>query len=210
MLTGKHPFALSMMRNWLPLPVHETTIGAAAKAHGYANGYIGEWHLDEWDGDPRHGDARNALTPAGPRRMGFDFWHAHGIDHRHFSWRNMSTNGSVVEGVEPQPDHETDVALGYLANRDRERDGTKPFCLFLAWSPPHDLWGPRRNPAAGRQYAAPERFEALYRDPHLPVRCNAQRDAYLQARARLLRGGELAGREFRAPARWPRRARPSR
>jgi arylsulfatase A-like enzyme len=180
MFTGKHPFSTGMMRNWLRLPVGEATLGKAAEAHGYDTGYVGKWHLDEWDGDPARGDARNALTPAGPRRMGFRFWHANGCDHRHFAWRYFTTDDRMIDGEGPQMDHETDVAIEYLRNANGERDAAKPFCLALSWSPPHDLHGgPRYVPGVGgRQYAAPERFEALYRRPDLPMRANAQRDLY--------------------------------
>jgi uncharacterized sulfatase len=179
LITGRQPFSLGLMRNWLRLPVGEATIAKAAKAHGYDTGYIGKWHLDEWDGDPRFGDALDALTPAGERRMGFDFWHANGCDHRHFEWRYATTDDRVVSGTGWQMDHETDVAIDYLRNTHGERDPEKAFCLFLSWSPPHDLHrGSRYVNGNGRQYVAPERYEAPYCRADLPVRANAQHDLY--------------------------------
>jgi len=181
LLTGKHPFAVNMMRNWLRLPVEEKTVASVAKEHGYDTGYIGKWHLDEWDGDERFGDAWNTLTPAGPRRMGFDFWYSNGCHHAHFLRKYLTTDNRVVEGTGWQVDHETDIAIEYLRNANGDRHPGKPFCLFVSWAPPHtNHGGPRHVEGAGWQFAAPGHCEALYRERELPVRCNAQRDLFLR------------------------------
>lgn len=164
LLTGKHPFSLGMMHNWLRLPVEEETIAKAAARHGYNTGYIGKWHLDAFEpGDI--GNHWNHHTPPGPRRLGFDFWYSHGCNHRHFTLDYMRTDGTVFRGDGWQLDHETDVAIRCLEQADQ----SKPFCLFLSWSLPHNECGGR-----GMEFVAPERFAAPYRRADLPVRPNAR------------------------------------
>lgn len=179
-LTGKHPFSIGMMYNWLRLPVREETFASLLRERGYDTGYVGKWHLDEWDGDPEHGDAWNAYTPAGPRRMGFDFWYSNGCVHAHWVLKYMRTDNSVFEGEGWQPDHETGVALDYIRNTHGQRDGEKPFCLFVSWSPPHtNHGGPHfRQGVDGYQYGAPEEYEELYRDADLPVPPNTEKDVF--------------------------------
>ena len=74
-MTGKYPARLQLT-DWLPgrreypfqkfrnakprphLPFEETTLAEALKAHGYATGHFGKWHLGE--------------DPSGPLQHGFD------------------------------------------------------------------------------------------------------------------------------------------
>ncbi len=181
MLTGRHPFSLNMMYNWLRLPVGEETIAKALAPAGYDTGYVGKWHLDEWDGDERHGTSWNALTPAGERRMGFDFWHASGCVHNHWKLDYITTDNRRVQGEGWQIDHETDIALRYLRNAEAQRDLDRPFCLFVSFSPPHTQHGPipHRPSLEGYNYAAPERYEGIYAAQKLPVPPNASADWYL-------------------------------
>jgi arylsulfatase A-like enzyme len=183
LLTGKHPFGVNMMYNWLRLPVEEDTIAKALKRQGYDTGYIGKWHLDEWDGKPEYGNAWNCFTPAGERRVGFDFWYSNGCVHGHFDLKYMNTDNDIFEGEGWQVDHETDVALDYLRNSDGQRDGDKPFCLFLSWAPPHTHHGGYKfdKEKGGFQYAAPDEFEALYEGKDLPVPPNTNREMFLDA-----------------------------
>ena len=178
MITGKHPHSVGVMYNWMRLPVEQNTIAKVAKDNGYETGFIGKWHLDEHEEDEL-GDKHNALTPAGPRRVGFDFWHTNGCFHRHFKLNYMTTDNEVIEGDGWQIDYETDVAIDYI--KDRNRD--KPFCLFLSWSPPHtNHGGPSFIPGGPRfQYNAPEKYEAMYRSKDLPRRENADAKLYHDA-----------------------------
>ncbi len=169
LLTGKHPFSVNMMYNWLRLPVEEDTIAKACGRAGYDTGYIGKWHLDDWDGNPKLGDAWNAFTPAGERRAGFEYWYSHGCNHKHFTLKYLKTDDTFFEGEGWQVEHETDIAIDYIKNTDSVRDSEKPFCLFLAWSPPHT------------PYKAPEEYEKLYRDKDLPVPPNTNKDMFLDA-----------------------------
>ena len=174
-LTGKYPFSLGVMHNWLPLGLEEVTMAKAVKPHGYATGYIGKWHLDVF----RPGDIGNhwsSHTPPGRRRMGFDFWYACGCNHDHFSLDYMRTDGTVFRGEGWQLEHETDRAIEYLENAGRAiRDPDRPFCLYLSWALPHNLCGGKRliPGIEGAQYAAPEEHEEPYRRGPLEVPPNA-------------------------------------
>lgn len=181
-----------MMHNWLQFPVEEASIGRTLKSAGYDTGYIGKWHLDAFlEGD--QANIYNIFTPPGPRRQGFDFWYAHGCNHKHFRSFCMNTTGGLTDLPDTwQIDHETDMAIDYVNDRGGVRDPEKPFCLFLSWSPPHTTGpypydGPQKREArkfdrlryyGGHapqyHYQAPPEFEAPYRGEDLPVRENAQ------------------------------------
>jgi arylsulfatase A-like enzyme len=116
---------------------------------GYSQGYIGKLHLDsptEEDaayGEGRRGDGKvwDAYTPPGPRRHGIDFWHSYGCCDRHFDphyWVNDARIDQAIEPKEWSVKHETDVAVSYIRNADGTyRDPERPFCLFVAYNPPH-------------------------------------------------------------------------
>ncbi len=183
LITGVHAFPLGMMHNWLELPPESPSIAKSLRAAGYDTGYIGKWHLDEWDGDPAHGNAWNPLTPPGDRRMGFDFWYANGCVHGHFNLDYITTDGARVQGEGWQVDHETDVAVDYLRNTAGQRDTDRPFCLFVSYAPPHTHHGGYKfDPSVkGFQFAAPDEYEALYRGRDLPVPPHTRRDLYERA-----------------------------
>ncbi len=179
-LSGRHPFSVGMMHNWLQFPVDEPSLGRSFKAAGYRTGYIGKWHLDAFlPGDDEH--PWNIFTPPGERRQGFDMWYAHGCNHNHFTLKYMDTQGDVHRGAGWQLEHETDRALAYLDDAAANH-AEEPFCLFLAWSPPHtNHGGDRDTPGVRHQFYAPEADEAPFRRADLPVRENAHEDAYRKA-----------------------------
>ncbi len=181
-LSGKHPFSLGMMHNWLQFPAGEATAAKAFAAAGYRTGWIGKWHLDAFlPGDQEN--IWNIFTPPGERRLGFQYWYAHGCNHNHFTRKYMDTGGNLHVSPGWQIGYETDVAIRYLERAAAREEGDAPFLLFLSWSPPHTNHGgdPRFVPDGGPQYHAPEEFERPYRRADLPVRGNADAALYREA-----------------------------
>ena len=138
-LTGKYPATLHLT-DWLPgrkdfpfqkllnadinqhLPLEETTLAEALKAHGYGTAIFGKWHLGE--------------EPSGPLEHGFDLQVPQ-------NWYKCCPNLGYhapfgLEGLEDSEgdyltDRLTDEALNYMeANQDQ------PFFLYLSHFAVHD------------------------------------------------------------------------
>jgi arylsulfatase A-like enzyme len=141
LLTGLYPATNRVVANDLPLPIELPALGDLFHSAGYRTGYIGKWHLD--------GVPRSKWTPPGPRRHGFEYWAAYNCSHDYFRpdkyYRDLPAPVRV-DGYEPEV--QTNLALDFLATNDE-----RPFCLMLAWGPPHDPYP-----------LVPERFKDQY-DP---------------------------------------------
>jgi len=125
LLTGRYPLSTGMVLNDVRLPTTEVTIAHALRDAGYDTAYVGKWHLD--------GPARGGFTPPGPRRQGFDFWAVGNCTHKYFHsvyYRDEDTP-FFWDGYDAEA--QTTLAVDYI----RER-GTRQFCLFLSWGPPHN------------------------------------------------------------------------
>jgi arylsulfatase A-like enzyme len=125
LLTGRTPTSTGLVLNDIPLSTDEVSIAHACKAAGYQTAYIGKWHLD--------GPDRKAWIPPGPRRQGFDYWAAANFDHNYDRsiYYEDTDEPKVWQGYDA--DDQTGRTIDYLKNRDP----SKPFCLFLSWGPPH-------------------------------------------------------------------------
>ena len=125
LLTGRTPTSTGLVLNDIPLSTDEVSIAHACEAAGYQTAYIGKWHLD--------GPDRKAWIPPGPRRQGFDYWAAANFDHNYDRsiYYEDTDAPKVWQGYDA--DDQTSRTIDYLKNRDP----SKPFCLFLSWGPPH-------------------------------------------------------------------------
>jgi arylsulfatase A-like enzyme len=129
---------------------------------GYSLGWIGKWHLDgprpPYVASPnnRPDFAWNEWTPP-ERRHGFGFWYAYGTmdDHlRPMYWTTDAPRDGAHRVQQWGPEHETDVALGFLRNEGGTlRDPDAPFALVVAMNPPHMPYG-----------KVPERYKQVYAD----------------------------------------------
>lgn len=145
LLTGKYPYSCGMWTNCkigldevVMLKPQEVTIANVLKEEGYATSYIGKWHLDasemNFHKEPESGAINwDAYTPPGERRQGFDFWFSYGAMDKHLDPHYWQNTQDKIEPKKWSPEVETDVAIEYLENRDKE----KPFCMFISWNPPH-------------------------------------------------------------------------
>jgi len=156
LFTGKHTTTTGMVINELRLsPAHEC-LGHVLTRGGYRTGYIGKWHL--WANVlGHHDDVRNAFTPPGTYRLGFDgFWAAYNFHHVYYNAyyfgdepRKIPYGGPTVY----EPDAQTDMAIGFLRQAAERND---PFALFLSYGTPHDPWDWGNVP---REYA--DRFREV-------------------------------------------------
>lgn len=171
LMTGLHPRATGVFtncKNDLDARLRDEDVCISDVLHdaGYATGYIGKWHLDEPDmNNSEHpvsgAEGWDAFTPPGPRRHHFDFWYSYGAynDHQHpHYWKDTP---EMIQVNQWSPEHETDVAIKYLENADKD----KPFSLFISWNPPHSPYD-----------LAPQKYYDLYKDKELPFRANVSLD----------------------------------
>lgn len=129
-ISGRREFPFQRFKNvenlqWLPL--EETTLAEALRAHEYATGHFGKWHLGE--------------DPAGPLQQGFDVQ----IPRWNKGWPNAGYHAPFkLDALEDKPgdyltDRLTDEALKFI-----EQNQTRPFFLYLSHFAVHD-------PIQGRQ-----------------------------------------------------------
>jgi arylsulfatase A-like enzyme len=162
LLTGCWPQRHRALGNDLPVDPAMPSIARALGREGYACGYAGKWHLG---GIPRY-----RRIPPGPERLGFDdFWAVWNCHHDYFRpkyYRDGASAPVLLEG-RYEPEVQTDLVLDWLRDRDGgaagasgenggaggagERGGDeRPFCLFLAYGPPHSPYRPLPPGGEGR------------------------------------------------------------
>lgn len=157
LFTGKYPHANGVLENCNSntrkhgnyLRETERCLSDVLHDAGYSLGYVGKWHLDApvpenyryTEGPRGDGVAWDSYTPPGPRRHGFDFWHAYGCCDRHLDPHYWVGDAKVDQRIEPREwsvKHEADVAVDYIHNAGAvHRDPERPFALFVAHNPPH-------------------------------------------------------------------------
>lgn len=145
LLTGKYPYSCGIWTNCktgldetLMLKPQEITISDVLHREGYATAYIGKWHLDASENNfyqkPEScAEGWDAYTPKGERRHHFDYWYSYGAMDDHLTPHYWQDSSRQIKRSQWSPEHETDVAIRYLENREKQ----KPFCMFLSWNPPH-------------------------------------------------------------------------
>ncbi len=179
LLTARYPHATGVTGNNRRLPEDEVAFAQVLAAAGYRTGYIGKWHLD--------GEGKPGFVPPGPRRHGFAYWAAFNRGHAYYSPVYYRDADRAITADAYEPDPQTDLALAFLEDPD-----PRPFCLVLAWGPPHTPLVP--PPATAGQY----RIEDMPLAPSVPA-----------AEAARAREGRLASSAMRSAAARPR-AGPSR
>ena len=142
--TGRYPHATGVTANDVRLPVTEVGFAEVLAAARYRTGYIGKWHLD---GEPRPG-----FVPP-ERRHGWQWWAGFNRGHRYYDGVYYRDQEELIATPGFEPDHQTDLAIEFLETAARERE--RPFCLMLAWGPPHTPLDP---PERWRRHYPPERM----------------------------------------------------
>ena len=126
LLTGRYPHRTGAIDvEWIRgadrLGLHETTIADVLRAHGYATGLVGKWHLGS--GSPSFHPNRRGFTEF----VGFH----HGISD-YYDWR-LDRNGAPMQADGRYlTDVFTDEAVDFV-----RRHRAEPFFLYLAYNAPH-------------------------------------------------------------------------
>lgn len=159
MLTGLYPHKHGVRINDMPLADEQVTIAEILRTHGYRTGFVGKWHLD---GGPR---LPGFVPPGGGRRQGFEWWAANECRHNYFdTWYFRDTPEMIpIEGYEAFT--WTDLAIEFL----RTSRGAQPFCLWVAYGPPH-------FPIPLSTPVAPPEYLRLYDPAKLRMRPNWEGD----------------------------------
>ena len=146
LISGKFPLNTGITRNCSPetpglwMRPDSTSFGNVFKSRGYQTGYIGKWHLDDpqtamevlgYSPDGTRG--WDTYTPPGAKRQGFDFWHAYNAYDQHLAPHYWENSSELLEFNTWSPEHEMDVAMNFIENRDP----AKPFLLVVSMNPPH-------------------------------------------------------------------------
>ena len=119
LLTGKFSHRNGVRGNGDVFDGHQATLPRILQRQGYETAVVGKWHLGS---DP----------------VGFDHWQVLIGQGEYFSPRFQSPAGTVQYNGVYVTDKITDLALGFLQNRDRE----KPFMLLYHHKAPHRNWMP--------------------------------------------------------------------
>ena len=161
LLTGQRSLTNGVFVNDVSLSPDAVTIGKLFKQAGYDTAYVGKWHVD--------GQGRLDYIPP-ERRQGFDFWRVMECTHNY--------NRSYYYGDSPEklqwPGYDAEEQAACVCDYIRNRDGKRPFLLFLSWGPPHSPY-----------HTAPEPYRNLYEPEELTLRPNVPKAAAAQARAML-------------------------
>ena len=137
LVTGKYPHKSGVRENDLRIPA-QPSLASELNAAGYSTGYIGKWHLD--------GGLRKPGFVPKERRLGFEWWAANECNHNYFDTEYFRDDPEPIKMTKYEPIELTDLAIEFL----HEHEKKSPFCLIVAFSPPHT------------PYIAPENYMAMY------------------------------------------------
>ena len=153
LLTGVHAVHHQAISNDIPIRTDLPTLGTTLSEAGYANGFIGKWHMD--------GIPRSRFTPPGPRRLGFNsFWAVYNCHHEYYNGRYYSNAPKIVKIDGYEPVGQTTLAIEFM-----ERHRKDPFSMVLSWGPPH---GPLDQ--------VPDHYKQLYDPAKIKLRPNVKPD----------------------------------
>ena len=123
LFTGRYGHVTGEVGNEIELPASEVTIAKVLKQNGYKCGFMGKWHLEK---------THVAFIPK-ERRLGFDdFWASRNLGGSHFDSFYCADTPEEIPLPGYEPDAQSALAIDFMKKHKDE-----PWCLFLAWRPPH-------------------------------------------------------------------------
>lgn len=124
--TGMYATQTGCWRNGIPLNPELTTLAEYYKDAGYTTGYIGKWHL---------GSTHGAVPKN--ERGGYEYWLGANLLEfvsDAYDCVLFDENDEAVKLPGYRSDAQTDAAIRYI---DANKDGDKPFFLFISYLEPH-------------------------------------------------------------------------
>lgn len=168
LFTGKYSSSTGMVINELRMNPNHRAFGHVLHESGYDSYYIGKWHL--WANElGNHDDPKNAYTPPGEYRLGFDgYWASYGFHHTYWDQYYYEDSPERVTLSGYEPDGQVDLAIRKLREATSKET---PFALFLSLGTPHDPWD-KEN--------VPDTYYDLFKniDFPLPENYKAENDPY--------------------------------
>ena len=136
LMTGKYPSTTGMVINEMRMNPNHDCLGHVLTRSGYDTAYIGKWHL--WSNQTEGENLpKNGFVPAGPARLGFDgHWATYNFNFDYFRTNYFLGDGSRLIADSYETEFTTRLGIDWLL----QRDGDRPFALFLSFGPPHDPW----------------------------------------------------------------------
>ena len=184
LMTGAYPHANKVLSNCTSatavfdceLQKADRCWSDVLKDKGYSLGYIGKWHLE----GPRkpfvesyNNSAKFAWNEWCPpdRRHGFDFWYSYNTFDRHNTpeyWSTDMTRDERVKVKQWGPEHETDLAVKYIANEGGAyRKAGRPFAMVVSYNPPHTPYN--QVPAKYVDRYGEKTYKDLINRPNVPL-----------------------------------------
>lgn len=158
--TGRYATETGCFRNNIHLPVDADTVAKRLRPAGYEVSYIGKWHLAS------SGREQNYRTKAVPPELrgGYDdYWlAADTLEVTSHSYDGYMFDGDMNRVEFPQGRYRVDALTDYAEAYLRNRDGGKPFFLFLSYIEPHHqndhehFEGPKGSKEKYKDYPVPE------------------------------------------------------
>ena len=132
LLTGRTPYRTGI-KSWIPedsgiyLRDAEVTLAEVLRAAGYATAHIGKWHLNS--------DLGSASEPQ-PTDQGFDYYYGHNAFQLPTN-RNPTNIFRNKTALPMQEGYTADLYADESIQWLEQRDGDKPFFLYLSMAEPH-------------------------------------------------------------------------
>ncbi len=136
LLTGKYTTSTGMVINEIRLNPNQRSFAHVLGENGYKTAYIGKWHMYANELG-NHYDVKNSYIPAGPDRLGFEYFAGYNFHHEYQDvyYHLDSPEKITIPGYEP--DGQAELCMEKIEEYHKSGE---PFAVFLSIGTPHDPW----------------------------------------------------------------------